>query len=76
MVMLDDAPATFMEEMSPLDAEICRRGKQLRAQLPSYVEHQRATIVIQCSLPAVLQCIVAQYTATTPEDMSMDGLRV
>jgi hypothetical protein len=76
MVMLDDAPADFIAKLSPRSADICTRGRQLRAQLPSYLEQQRAAVAAHCSLPAVLQSLVATYAATTLDDMWTDGLRV
>jgi hypothetical protein len=76
MVMLEDAPVIFTARMSPQDADICTRGRQLRAQLPSYLEQQRAAVVAHCPLPAVLRPVVAVYAVTTPEDMWADGLRV
>jgi hypothetical protein len=74
MVMLEDAPADFIARLMPQHAELCERGRQLRAQLPSYLEQQRATIVTNCHLPAVLQSLVIAYAVTTPEDMWADGL--
>jgi hypothetical protein len=76
MVMLKDAPAAFIAEISPQHAELCTRGHQLRAQLPSYLEQQRAAVVAHCSLPGVLRSVVTAYAVTTPEDMWADGLRV
>jgi hypothetical protein len=76
MVMLEDAPADFIAKLSTVHTEIATRGRQLRAQLPSYLEQQRATIVAQCPLPAVLHSLVTEYAATTPGDMWTDGLLV
>jgi ankyrin repeat protein len=76
MVMLDDAPAEFIGELLPHHAKLCKQGRQLRARLPSYLEQQRAAVVTHCPLPAVLQSLVNEYAATTPEDMWADGLRV
>jgi hypothetical protein len=76
MVMLEDAPPFLIAKLSPQRADICTRGRQLRAQLPSYLEQQRAAVVTHCPLPGVLQSVVATYAATTPEDMWADGLRV
>jgi hypothetical protein len=47
MVMLEDAPADFIANpgLSLQQAEICTRGRQLRAQLPSYLEQQQAAFV-------------------------------
>jgi hypothetical protein len=77
MVMLEDAPADFITRLSrsPQDADICTRGRQFRAQLPSYLEQQRAKVAAHCPLPAVLQSLVAAYSVTTSEDMWTDGLR-
>jgi hypothetical protein len=77
MVMLEDAPADFIATLSPysMHADICTRGRQLRAQLPSYLEQQQATLVAHCPLPAVLQSVVTTYAVITPEDMWADGLR-
>jgi hypothetical protein len=69
MVLLEDAPAGFIGLLSPQHVDICTRGQQLRAQLPSYLEQQRAAVVAHCPLPGVLQSLVAAYTVTTPEDM-------
>jgi hypothetical protein len=76
MVMLADATPCFIASVSSQYADICRRGRQLRAQLPSYLEQQRAAVVAQCPLPAVLRSLVAAYAATTPDDMWADGLRM
>jgi ankyrin repeat protein len=54
MVMLEDAPASSIIGLSPQHDEICSRGRQLRAQLPSYLEQQRTAVVAHCPLPAVL----------------------
>jgi plasmid stability protein len=72
MVTLEDAPADLIARLSPHYAELCTRGRQLRAQLPSYLEQQRAAVVAHCPLPAVLRSVVAAYAATTPEDMWAD----
>jgi hypothetical protein len=74
MVMLEDAPAYFIRKLSPEHATICTRGKKLRAQLPTYLEQQRARIVTYCPLPDVLHSLVITYAATTPEDMWTYGL--
>ena len=78
MVMLEDAPSHYVNSprLSLQHAELCTRGRQLRAQLPSYLEQQRAAVVAHCPLPAKLLPLVAAYVATTPEDMWTDGLRV
>jgi hypothetical protein len=76
MVMLEDAPADITAKLSLHDADLCTRGHQLRAKLPSYLEQQRAAVVTHCPLPAVLRSVVATYAATTPEDMWADELRV
>jgi hypothetical protein len=74
MVTLEDAPPDFIIRLSPEHADICARGRQLRAQLPSYLEQQRALVVAHCPLPAaVLQSLVVAYA---PKDMWTDGLRV
>jgi hypothetical protein len=79
MVMLQDAPEEFTADLSlynPKLAKITIRGQKFRAQLPSYQAQQRAMVVTNCPLPKVLQCLVADYTVTTPEDMWTVGLRV
>jgi ankyrin repeat protein len=77
MVLLDDAPAYVIDTLSPAHAKIATRGRQLRAQLPSYLKRQRALVVAHCLLPSALQPIVAGYAAPTPEDMWAEGgLRV
>jgi hypothetical protein len=76
MVMLEDAPVDIIAKLSPQHAKICTRGRQLRAQLPSYLVQQRAAVVAHCDLPTVLQSLVTAYAATTPEDMWANGLRV
>jgi hypothetical protein len=77
MVLLADAPPDFVAKLSPAHAKLARRGRQLRAQLSSYLERQRALVVAHCPLPAVLQPIVFGYAVPTPEDMWAEGgLRV
>jgi hypothetical protein len=76
MVMIGDAPQYFITVLTPLHAEICARVRKLRAQLPSYLKQQRASVVSHCPMPTVLQNIVAGYAATTVADMWTDGLRV
>jgi hypothetical protein len=76
MVLIADAPPDFVAQLSPAHAELATRGQQLRAQLPSYLEQQRALVVAHCPLPAALQPIVFGLAAPTPEDMWTDGLRV
>jgi hypothetical protein len=76
MVMLEDAPPFFVAKLSPAHADICTRGRQLRAQLPSYLEQQRTAVIAHCPMPGVLQAVVATYAATTSEDMWADGLCV
>jgi hypothetical protein len=76
MVLLSDAPADFIARLSPENAKLAARGHQLRAQLPTYLEHQRAAVITHCVLPAVLQPIISSYAAPTPEDMWTHGLRV
>jgi hypothetical protein len=76
MVMLEDAPSTFVARLSPKHAKLCTQGWQLRAHLPSYRDRQKAKIVAHCPLPSVLQVLVISYAATTPEDMWANGLRV
>jgi ankyrin repeat protein len=76
MVMLDDAPADFIARLSPHHAELCTRGRELQAQLPTYLDQLSATIIAHCPLPDVLQSIVVTYAATALEDMWMDGLPI
>jgi hypothetical protein len=79
MVMLEDAPEYFTDVLSLHNvkfAEIATRGRQLRSQLPSYLEQQRASVIAHCPLPTVLRPLVAEYAVITPEDMWTYGLRV
>jgi hypothetical protein len=76
MVMLGDAPPSFVANLSPAYAKLTTKGRQYRAQLPSFLEQQRASVFEHCCLPPVLLPIVAEYAVTTPEDMWTDGLRV
>jgi hypothetical protein len=76
MVMLDDPPPALVAKLSATHATITTRGRQFRAQLPSYLEQQRASVVEHCPIPAVLPSIVSEYAATTPEDMWAYGLRI
>jgi hypothetical protein len=76
VVMLDDAPHSFISVLTPFQAKLCTTGRHLRARLPSYLEQQRASIIAHCPMPTVLQSLVAEYAATTPEDMWTNGLRV
>jgi hypothetical protein len=79
MVMLEDTPEYFTDVLSLHNvklAEIATRGRQLRSQLPSYLEQQRASVIAHCPVPTVLHSLVAEYAIITPEDMWTDGLRV
>jgi hypothetical protein len=76
MVLLADAPPNFVAELSPVHAELATRGRQLRAQLPSYLEQQRVLVVAHCPLSAALQPIVYGLAVPTAEDMWTEGLRV
>jgi hypothetical protein len=76
MVMLEGAPADFTTQLSPQHAELCTRGQQLRAQLPSSLIEaawQRAAVVTYYPLHFV---VAAYAVVTTPEDMWVDGLQV
>jgi hypothetical protein len=75
MVMLCDAPPECMNGLSPQNAEIVKRGKQLRVQLPTYLQEQHVSVVVSCPLPVVLQSIVVAYATTTAEDMWGNGLQ-
>jgi hypothetical protein len=74
MVMLSDTPQAIISLLAPPQAELCTWGRQLRAQLPSYLEQQRAFVIFHSPLPDVLRSLVAEYAATTAEDMWKDGL--
>jgi hypothetical protein len=63
MVLLGDAPPDFIGELSPHHKDIVTRGRQVRMQLPSYLEQQRALFHAHCPLPVVLQPLVAAYAA-------------
>jgi hypothetical protein len=76
MVMLSDAPQAFISSLVPEQAELCTRGRQLRVQLPFYLDEQRISVDSHCPLPGVLRSLVAEYAATTTEDMWNDGLYV
>jgi hypothetical protein len=76
MLLLGDAPRRFLADLSAHDTELCIRGRELRARLPTYTEEQEASVVAHCPLPAALQPIVAAYAAPTAEDVWSDGLRV
>jgi ankyrin repeat protein len=73
MVMLEDAPANMIAKLSPEHVEIATRGRQLRAQLPSYLERQQGLVMAHCPLHAVLTPLVVGYAAPTAEDMWADG---
>jgi hypothetical protein len=74
--LLSDPPDDFSSLLLPRHVELAARGKQLRAQLPSYLEQQRAAVVAHCPLPIVLQSIVAECAAPTPMDKWTDGLHI
>jgi ankyrin repeat protein len=50
MMMLEDVPPDFIAKLRSQYAELCTQGKQYRAQLPTYVNQQRASIVTYCPL--------------------------
>jgi hypothetical protein len=74
-VLLDDAPAIFIVKISPQNADVVTRGRQIRALRPSYLEHQRASTSNHSPLPAVRQSIFAAYAEPTQEDMWTDWVR-
>jgi hypothetical protein len=76
MVMLDNAPPKFVDQLTRADREIVTRGRFFRAQILSFLKEQRALVVSHCTLPDVLRPLIATYAATTPEDMWVDGLRI
>jgi hypothetical protein len=76
MILLDDEPPGFFLTIPLQHAKICTGGRQLREQLPAFLEQQKDIICIQCPLPTVLQHLVAAYVAPTSEDIWMHGLRV
>jgi hypothetical protein len=65
MVLLADPPSSFLRHLKPQHSKIAVQGRQLRAQLPAYIEQQRAAVVTHCPLPAVLQPIVARCEPNT-----------
>jgi hypothetical protein len=65
----DRALPAFADQLSPQHAEICTRGRQLRAQLPAYMEHQEASVGAHCPLPAVLEAMVTAYALPTHGDL-------
>jgi hypothetical protein len=66
MALAGDAPPKILAKLLEKHAELCARGHRLRTQLPVYLEQQRAYIVAHCTLPRVLQPLVADYAAPTP----------
>ena len=75
MVLLGDAPAAFIARISPQDDGIIKRGKELRALRPVYLEQQRTLVRVHCTWPAVLQPLVAAYAEPTPGDMWTDWVQ-
>jgi ankyrin repeat protein len=76
MVLLANAPLSFIAKLSHQHAKLWKRGKFLRTQLPVYRDLQSAYIATVCPLPGVLQPLVAEYAAPTSEDIWTDGLRL
>jgi ankyrin repeat protein len=76
MVLLADAPLSFIAKLSQQQAELWERGRLLRTWLQAYRDLQRAYIATACPLPGVLQPLVAEYAAPTSEDMWTYGLRL
>jgi hypothetical protein len=69
---------TFVAKLSPQHAELCTRGRQLRARLPVsvYLEQQQASVRRHCPLLPVLQDMVTGYALPSSEDlMWSDGLQ-
>jgi hypothetical protein len=75
MVLLGDAPTTFIAKLQLHEAEIAFRGLQIRALRPPYLEQQQASIDAHCPLPAVLLAIVTTYVKPTTEDMWTNWIR-
>jgi hypothetical protein len=80
LVMLEDAPVGMLHNCSKPHAQplrrICDLGRQYWAQLPSFLEQQRASVTAHCPLPAALQSVVVGYAATTPKNVWANGLRL
>ena len=76
MVLLGDAPPDFTAKLSAEHKRLVEEGQQLRARLPSYLEQQRALLLVHCPLPAVLQPLVVTYAEPTREDMWDTRLRI
>jgi hypothetical protein len=74
-VLLADPPPDFLAELSPAHALIAARGALLRAEMPLYVEQQRALIADHCLSPAVLLPYVAGHAAPTHDDMWTEWAR-
>ena len=65
----------FLAKLSPQHREIATRGRELRTLLSAYLEQQRVSVRLHCTLPAVLETIVTAYAAPTPGDMWTDWLQ-
>jgi hypothetical protein len=63
----------FVAKLSPQHAKLCTWGRQLRVQLPAYLEQQRYSVGTH--LPAVLESMVTAYALPTSEDLWSDGLQ-
>jgi hypothetical protein len=66
----------FVAKLLPQHAELCTRGRHIRARLPAYLEQQRASVRTYCALPAVLQTIVTVNAAPIPDELWNDGLQL
>jgi hypothetical protein len=76
MVLLGDAPPSFVRLLKPQHALIIERGKQILVILPAYLNRQCAEISAYCSLPSVLHPLIAAYAAPTNEDKWADSFRL
>jgi hypothetical protein len=73
MVLLGNAPSQFFAKLLQQEIELWKRGSELRAQLPAYLEQQRSFIIAHCPSPGILRLLVAEYAAVPRRKCGLTG---
>jgi hypothetical protein len=69
MTLLAAVPPAFVKRLSPMHKALVEEGRLIRARLPAYFEQRRMYLRTFCTLPKVLQPLVAAYAEPTRDDI-------